>query len=191
MEIEQQSLPFPVTAEERVLDELARIQVQLETMYESMLPVDSVCECIGHVLPSPVLKNVGLGGLARLIVAVGTVVNAARDVKDLIEQRTIATMPDRQMVVDGFVLERRSGTVRKAWDHPLVASVLTRLATVDKDSGEVLMKAEDAQRVTDEILACAGIGYWRTGALRDRGVDPDQYCTTEKGRASLIVRAPE
>jgi hypothetical protein len=191
MEIEQQELPFPVPPEAGILDTLAHIQAQLETMYESMLPVDSVCECVGHVLPSPALKSLGLGGLARVIVALKGVIAAARDAMDLVEQHTIRTMPDRQAVVDGFVLERKSGTVRKAWDHPLLASLVARRATFDAETGEVLIKPEDAQRVIDELLTVGHIDYWRAGALRERGIDPDQYCETQKGRASLIVRAPE
>lgn len=191
MDIEQQELPFPAPPEAGILDTLAHIQAQLETMYESMAPVDSVCECVGHMLPSPALKPLGLGGLARVIVAMKGVIAAARDAMDLVEQHTIRAMPDRQAVVDGFVLERKSGTVRKAWDHPLLASAIGQRATVDHETGEVLMKPEDAQRVVDELVATAGLAYWKVGALRERGIDPSQYCEETKGRPSLIVRVPE
>jgi hypothetical protein len=189
MEIEQQELPFPAPPETALLDQLAHIQAELETLHEGMLPKESPCGCTGPTYS--VLSAFDLGALARLIVGVGGIVNAAKDVKDLLEQHTIRTMPDRQAVVDGFVLERKSGTVRKAWDHPLLASVIARGASVDRESGEILMKPEDAQRVMDEFLTCAGVGYWRTGPLRDRGIDPDTYCEKETGRPSLIVRAPQ
>lgn len=190
MEIEQQSLPFGETADD-VVDQLAALQGRLETMYEHLLPRESPCGCTGPMYPAPVLEASTLGGLARLVTALVGVMAAARDVKELVEQHTIRAMPDRQAVADGYVLERRSGTVRKSWDHPLLASVISRLATVDHDSGEILMKAEDAQRVTDEIMACAGLAYWKVGELRQRGIDPGQYCEESRGRPSLIVRAPE
>jgi hypothetical protein len=187
MELEQQELPFPEASEKPVLDDLARIQAELETMYEHLSPAESPCGCTGPTY-HPVLQNVDLGGLARIVTALTGVLGAARDVKDLVEQHTIRVMPDRQAVVDGFVLERKSGTTRKDWDHTAVASKVAARACCNED-GEIVFGLEIGQRIADEILATAGIGYWRVSALRNRGIDPGQYCEETKGRPSLIVRS--
>lgn len=187
MELEQQELPFPAAAEKPVLDDLARIQADLETLYEHLAPAEAPCGCTGPTY-DPVLQNVDLGGLARIVVALTGVIGAARDVKDLVEQHTIRVMPDRQAVADGFVLERKSGTARKAWDHPAIASKVAARACCN-DDGEIVFGLEIGDRIAREILATAGIGYWKVGELRARGIDPAAYCEETKGRPSLIVRS--
>jgi hypothetical protein len=104
-------------------------------------------------------------------------------------------MPEKIVIIDGVgVLERRSGKKRTAWDHRRVAFLLAaRVADrrVDPDTGEVMPPGVLAGAVTEEILGCAGISYWRVGALRDRNLDPSDYCEENPGRPSVQIRESE
>lgn len=106
-------------------------------------------------------------------------------------------MPGKIASVEGVgSAEKKSGTTRKAWEHQRIAARLAaRVADerrVDLETGEIdetpLPPAELAMKVADEIVSCAGVSYWRTTALRGRGLDPADYCEEERGRPSVIIR---
>ena len=55
---------------------------------------------------------------------------------------------------------------------------------IDPDTGEV----EPSWVVVTALRECAGISYWRIGALRDRGLDPDEFAeTTSEARSVRIL----
>jgi len=107
------------------------------------------------------------------------------------------TMPGKIGAVEGVAsAEKKSATVRKKWAHESLAARLAALIAderrFDFETGEIdetpLPPAELAARIAAELVACAGISYWRTTALRGRGLDPADYCEEERGRGTVIVR---
>lgn len=78
------------------------------------------------------------------------------------------------------------GAERKQWDHEgLTAAVVdSNLAAVD---GQI----PDPFTVARWVTAAAAPSYWRTGVLRDLDIDPDEYCTRLKGRASVVITTPQ
>ncbi len=98
-------------------------------------------------------------------------------------------MTGRFLTVGPYELERRRGPNRKAWDHEgLLRVVLARSRderVCDLATGEYEDPGAAAVRVIAEI---AHIDYWRTGPLRARGVDVDEYCTTTPGSVFIDIR---
>ena len=77
----------------------------------------------------------------------------------------------------------------RRWDHDeLTKHVVSRALDerhIDPDTGEV---EPSWVVVTRALRECAGISYWRIGALRDRGLDPDEFAeTTSEARSVRIL----
>lgn len=115
-------------------------------------------------------------------------------VESELETNLARIMPASTIAVAGVgVLERRAGKKRTSWDHTRLASLLAARVgdrRFDPATGEELARppAVLAQDVADELLACAGLSYWKTGALKARGLDPGQFCEEEAGRTTVGIR---
>jgi hypothetical protein len=133
-------------------------------------------------------------GLAALLAAVrrsrATLAFAESEIETVLAQ----AMPSATMAVAGVgVLERRGGKKRTSWDHARLASLLAARVgdrRFDPATGEELARppAVLAQDVADELLACAGVSYWKVGELRARKVDPTQFCEEAPGRTTVGIR---
>lgn len=133
-------------------------------------------------------------GLAALLAAVRHTRATLAFVESEVETLLAKAMPSATLAVEGVgVLERRGGTKRRNWDHPRLASLLAARVgdrRFDPGTGEELARppAVLAQDVADEFLACAGVSYWKAGALKARGLDPAAFCEEEAGRATVGIR---
>ena len=88
-----------------------------------------------------------------------------------------------------FGLVEVSKRRNRKWDHEeatkhVVARALDERA-VDPDTGEI---EPSWVAVTRALRECAGIGYWQVGALRDRGLDPDEFAETTSEAKSVTIR---
>lgn len=82
------------------------------------------------------------------------------------------------------VIERRSGSTRKNWDHDRVRSlVVTRtLERLTNDDGEIRNgPGAVAMAVADALAETGAVAYWRVGALKEWGINADALCTKESG----------
>jgi hypothetical protein len=176
-EWEQPELPFPATS--GIRQRLGEMQGEVEAL-ESEVPSAAIpCGCAG---------GPDCAELARTILSIKALIGAARDLEHAYEAVLVAAMPERQLVVDGLVLERKGGTIRKSWDHFMLASQVALRAAVDLETGEQFIDLKDAEKVAAEIMATAGISYWRVGELKTRGIDASKYCVEEKGRPTVVIR---
>lgn len=86
----------------------------------------------------------------------------------------------------GFIAERKGGLDRKHWEHDRLAwaciADLTQVDGVIDDADAALVAS-----VRDRLLNCAAISYWRTGQVKQLGIDPNDYCETTKGRRTVQV----
>ena len=77
----------------------------------------------------------------------------------------------------------------KKWDNESVLNHLMARARdarrIDKDTGEVL--ESEGQAVRRVIEQCAGIGYWRVTALREYGLEPDEFYETTSSKPSVRI----
>ncbi len=127
-------------------------------------------------------------------------------IAELVELRaSIAEMRDRERVLVETIhdtaeqrkTETPSGLVEiskrrnRKWDHDELIRNLTRVALdtreFDPATGELLDRPT-WERVADAIKACAGIGYWRTGALKDHGLNPDEFVETTSTATTVTIR---
>lgn len=110
-----------------------------------------------------------------------------------VEDALVAIMPERELEVDGLPrLERKHGVDRKAWDWDALLSEVRRPIVCDPETGE--LRSEDVRdavdRLLDEIRAVAPLtpsSGARAKALRDRGLDPDEFCTAVAGRDTVRI----
>lgn len=98
-------------------------------------------------------------------------------------------LPRGGMAVEGVGwLEAKPATKRTQWDHDEVVRHVTARARderqVDPETGEYEPVEEAIVRVLRE---CAGIGYWKVTGLRARGLDPDEFCTVERGPRRVTI----
>lgn len=80
--------------------------------------------------------------------------------------------------------KRRYGKDRKEWKWDDLLRELVSPVAVDSATGEVLPGAFEASAV---IRDCIGFAYGRVGAIKKRGVDPDEFCTAVPGRVTVTV----
>lgn len=79
----------------------------------------------------------------------------------------------------------------RKWDHDELARHLMRVALdrreIDPETGE-LLDTPTWERVSKALRDCAGIGYWRIGALKGYGLDPDEFCETSSESLSVRIQ---
>jgi hypothetical protein len=54
------------------------------------------------------------------------------------------------------------------------------------DTGEIL---KSGQQMIKELLEYAAPSYWRVGALRELGINPDDFCDVGEPLTNLIYRS--
>lgn len=103
------------------------------------------------------------------------------------------------VTVDGVgTVEVKRGAARKEWDmHSLLRVVLDSRMAPDPatgeadptDDGHAEVKGEAVTTSPDlsRVLHVWNLGAPRTTALRERGIDPDEFCATSPGRTSIVI----
>ncbi len=142
-----------------------------------------------------------------------SVQEAAKRLADLRQQKADLAMLESELVtylarhlppgggeVEGVgFLEVKRGAERKRWDGQRLLSVLIARGAdeygFDKETGEVVPIAVLAQRLAEDLAECAGLDReshgWRATQLKKRRLDPDQFCTKEGSKVSVIIRGAE
>lgn len=133
------------------------------------------------------------GDLDRLAAGLAAVRKITGDLRDLaagIETDVAALMPDKQVEIPGVgVIERRKGTDRRKWQSEDLLRTLIR-DELDDGTGELPSPAETLDRVLGVVTACmpvTGSLGWRVTALRERGIDPDEWAECTPGRVSVQI----
>ncbi len=155
---------FPPDSDEPVDDAESVILVALNSAIETL---GSLCAA-----PAP---NVDLAGHVATLLAIQ---QARRDLAD-VEQKAKDTighlMRGRTAVVEGVgVLHRSARKSRTQWDKDALRMSVADTKLVDKDTGEIVDESP-----LDKVLHVWNLGTPRTTALRERGLDPDEFCKVE------------
>ncbi|MBM89764.1 MAG: hypothetical protein CMQ41_15480 [Gammaproteobacteria bacterium] len=93
------------------------------------------------------------------------------------------------MSTQQFSVETKTGNPRKKWDHKELASQVAKKIhdrSIDMDTGELMKSAEEQ---IQELLEYASPSYWRVTALKELGIDPDEYCEVQDPITNLIYRS--
>lgn len=86
----------------------------------------------------------------------------------------------------------RSRSYADDWDARRVVWAITQPLCLNEDTGEVLMLEEHLATLVDRFLSVTGVSYFRSTALRELGLDPEEYRTRELRRTTVkVTRATE
>lgn len=108
---------------------------------------------------------------------------ALTDLERHVETHVADLMQEPQVNLgDDLVLERRKGADRKNWQSVELLRHLVGDQIVDVRTGENVFDLLCA------VLPLTGSLGWRTKALRERGVDPDEWAEVRPGRVSVSVQ---
>lgn len=158
---------------------------------ELLASLDRLCRYAADDLPLQICEQLAgsevgerLDGMGRTLAALRAsrtrLQEAERTMEDAMAE-VMRTEGFKRRHVDGIgTLEHRRGTIRKQWEHD---ALCRKAVTVAMERGEV----EHPHDVAELILRLAGFSYWRVGALKPFGLDPDEYCHTEPGRDTVVI----
>lgn len=100
-----------------------------------------------------------------------------RDLERELVEKIHETAPARKFKTSVGLVEI-SKRRNRSWDHEEIVRHLTRIALdrreIDPETGEIKTRPT-WEIVTDALISCAGISYWRIGELKGYGLDPDEY----------------
>ena len=89
---------------------------------------------------------------------------------------------------EGVTIEKKWAKSRTAWQHDRLAQeVGHRLAlmSIDFDTGEITRSPEE---LVADLVKYLAPNYWRVGALKELGLNPDEYCEAGESKPAIIVR---
>lgn len=89
-------------------------------------------------------------------------------------------MPEKRYTAPGVTVERHKKATRRNWQSDDLLRVVLDTRVVDPETGE----AESQLDIIKAVYPLAGYNA-RLGALKARGVDVDEFCTTEWGQFTL------
>jgi hypothetical protein len=126
-----------------------------------------------------------LDGLTAGFSALDEFLKAARDVRNHAEDHICDLMPGRVVNLhDQFTLERHTNRNHKWQSEELLRHLV----------GDQLVDPETGENVFDRLVACVPFTpslSWRAGALRQVGVDPDEWREVTSSRRTVTVKARE
>lgn len=115
-----------------------------------------------------------------------------------VELRCAKAMTQDVVEWPGGVAERRWGSPRKEWRNEELLATIRRhivatVALVPDQNGVAVEDHDVARAVRDALDTFTTLARadWRTTALRAAGIDPDDYSTKLKARASVQVTLAE
>lgn len=184
----------PVNIANILLHWTESIDAELEELAESG---------VGRMIPYSIDNDpfVMREDIARALVALrgvsGTenkgLIGKLRDLADDLAGALAEVMDDRHETIAGFDIERTFGSTRKNWQRDVLAKEVTEVAMralgahEDADKIDAYSAARAAQ-VTHNAFCKAFLLGPRAGALRELGLNPDNYAETERGRSGVMVR---
>ena len=115
------------------------------------------------------------------LIHLGYIINEAKKYIDMLQKEAteilLNTDWDRgPFQTQQFNLETKTGAPRKKWDHEKLAELVAQRISdtaIDMETGEV---TKSPQQMIKELLTYAAPSYWRAAALRDLGIEADDYC---------------
>lgn len=104
-------------------------------------------------------------------------------VMSLLTHAFAESLGERETTIDGLGTFRRRGRKdRTRWQKDDLLRAVLDSRVVNIDTGEV---ADETP--LDKVLAVWNLATPRTTALKDRGIDPDEFCTSEWGGWTIEV----
>ncbi len=120
--------------------------------------------------------------LSILAVAVRDLRQDLAELGRTIEADLIASAGAKRFIVENLgEVQIRKVTKRNEWDNPSLWRRVAALALDERQLDEATGEYEPREQAVARVLELCARPSWRVTALRDHGVDPDEYCHTEDG----------
>ena len=129
--------------------------------------------------------------LAALAEKLDELLAAGKQAREALHLPLAAHMGDKVVREGQLELECRQGAKRRAWQSIELLGQLARLARFDPETGDELADDEAFRRLHALVSTCVPVTPslgWRSGGLRDAGLDPDEFCEWAPGRVTVLVR---
>lgn len=131
------------------------------------------------------------GDWEQLCRAVAGLKNIYRDIGILLrecEEDAARLMPEKTLSVDGLgYVERRTASSRK-WESESLLMDVCRQVLDPEGTGEIQpSRVVELIGVLKKIMPITGSLGWRVTALREQGIDPDDYSDIRWGRKSIQI----
>lgn len=134
--------------------------------------------------------------LAIVLVAIRECRAELANLYDHVERDLLSVMDEKKMVVEGVgEIEVKHATRRTKWEHEtLIPAILSRLADepgvfFDPDDGTFLPNQTVGANVARRLNECVSFGGGKVTGLRAIGLDPDEFCETDYGKAQIKLPA--
>lgn len=136
---------------------------------------------------------------ARDLAGVRAVIDALRSWEGVLTELLDSALGRNSIEVEGVGrVEVKHGTDRKEWDRrALLRAVLDSRCPPDRETGEADPSDDGRAEVGGELVTCSpdlsrvlhvwNLGAPRVTALRERGIDPDEFAATSPGRTSVVI----
>lgn len=90
--------------------------------------------------------------------------------------------------VDGVGrVEVKRGANRKEWDNDSLWRVVVSKARDERIANEMTGEYESEGEAVARVLADCMRPSWRLTPLKDRGIDPDEFCSVSPGKTSVVI----
>lgn len=107
---------------------------------------------------------------------------------DVLTAEIAEAMPDKVVTIDelGLTIERHRATRYTQWDTEQLLPHVLDTRRIDESTGEI-----KDETPLDKVLHVWNLGAPRVTALRERGLDPDEYAQHRPAGWSLRVYQPD
>jgi len=140
-----------------------------------------LADAVNAVIADVDLVSMSVDDLVAVISDCEAAIETLKTFRSLAELEALPSMPSKdRLVVENvgvFRVKRRSN--RTSWQHRDVAHAVVDVAW---RQGAINKPAD----VADQLLAAAGVSYWRTETLRQIGIDPNEYRVIERGPLCIV-----
>lgn len=97
-------------------------------------------------------------------------------------------LPEKKVAIDGFGMVEKRTTSSRKWDSEPLLNDLCRQVLDPNGTGEITPSAvTQLLRVLKAVLPFTASLSWRVTALKELGIDPEQYSETTYGRKTIQI----
>jgi len=103
-------------------------------------------------------------------------------IRETLDDKIGEAMGEYRVVIDGIgQVERHKKKARSKWDREALLSAVRDTRLIDEDTGEVLDPTP-----LDKVLHVWNLGAPRLTALKERGLDADEFCELEERKGWVL-----
>lgn len=146
----------------------------MSDLASTALLLEAVIADLDELMPTATVDDLAAAMVVRSILA--TTAMGLSSVRESLDDKIGEAMGEYRKIVEGFgQVERHKKKSRTKWDTDDLRRAVLDSRVIDEATGEVL----DPNPV-DKILRVWNLGAPRLTALRERGLDPDEFAVTEE-----------